>query len=187
MNIEKLIQSCNYLIKKNNFSMNYTKLIKLLYLADKESLRDSGQTITGDAYVSMDNGPVLSHLYDLIRGLLETKDAQAQALWNSRFMRDKYDLVAVSDRIPDSELSRFEKRILDGVYDKFKEYDFGAMIDYVHNNCPEWANPNGSSIAIDTRDILKSVGKTDEEIEWILEEIKSFEHEDAIFSQLSGI
>ena len=59
-NLEKLIQACNYLLKKNNYSLNYTKLIKLLYLADKESLKGAIQTISGDTYVSMDNGPVLS-------------------------------------------------------------------------------------------------------------------------------
>ena len=93
-NIDKLIQACNYLVKKNNNSLNYTKLIKLLYIADKESLKRSLQTITGDTYVSMDNGPVLSKLYDLIKGQYHKE--LYQNLWNSRFIKDGYNLVAVT-------------------------------------------------------------------------------------------
>ena len=112
-NIEKLIQACNYLLKKSNGVQNYTKLIKLLYLADKESLKNSLQTITGDTYVSMDNGPVLSNLFDLIKGKYH---GRAQNLWDSRFIRDGYDLVVATDRIPYGELSGFEMKILDDIY-----------------------------------------------------------------------
>jgi hypothetical protein len=185
MNIEKLVQVCNYLLKKNDFRLNYTKLIKLLYLADKETLDATNGSITGDIYASMPNGPVLSQLYDLIRG--KYKDKDAQALWNSRFIVDGYDLVAVTDRIPYGELSKGEMNILDKLYDKFKRADFNDMIKYVHKNCPEWKDPNGSSIPIAMEDILKSLGRTEQEIEWILDEQKAFEEENAIFASLSAL
>ncbi|MDR2479978.1 MAG: SocA family protein [Treponema sp.] len=182
-NIEKLIQACNYLLKKNNFSLNYTKLIKLLYLADKESLKGALQTITGDTYVSMDNGPVLSQLYDLIMGRYRKTDAQN--LWNSRFIRDGYNLVAATERIPQGELSKFETRILDQIYEQFKNSGVWEMIDYVHNNCPEWKDPEGSAIAIRPNEILESIGRTPEEIEWILAETSAFEEEERAFLSLS--
>jgi hypothetical protein len=184
MNIEKLIQICNYLLKKNNFRLNYTKLIKLLYLADRESLETTNATMTGDTYVSMPSGPVLSQLYDLIRG--KYKDKDAQTLWNSRFMVDGYDLVAVTDRIPNGELSRFETNTLDSLYDQFTNADYNGMIQYVHKNCPEWKNPEGSSIPIKMEDILKGIGKNDQEIRWILEEQKAFEEEEAVFASLAA-
>lgn len=180
-NIEKVIQACNYLIKKSNFSINYTKLIKLLYLADKESLNQSLQTITGDTYVSMDSGPVLSTLYDLIKGKGKEKD---QVIWDSRFIRDGYNLIGVTDRIPQGELSAFEMQILDKIYDHFRDYDLRKMIDYVHKECPEWEFPNGSSIPIHPEKMLESIGKTPEEIEWILEEARAFEEEETAFLSL---
>ena len=183
LNLEKLIQTCNYLLKKNDFSLNYTKLIKLLYLADKESLIGLLQTITGDTYVSMDNGPVLSKLYDLIMGKHRV-DAM-QNLWNSRFIRDGYNLIAATDRIPQSELSAFEMKILDQVYYKFENYSFSQMIDYVHSNCPEWKNPEGSSIPIAPQEILKSIGRTHDEIEWILAETEAFKDEEQVFLSLA--
>ena len=181
--IEKLIQVCNYLVKKTDFSLNYTKLIKLLYLADRESLRLSLQTITGDSYTSMDSGPVLSKLYDLIKGKGSEKN---QNLWDSRFTKNGYDLVAMTDRIPQSELSAFEIKILDEIYEKFKDTDFNGMIKYCHNNCPEWKNPNGSSISIKPKEILKSIGKSPEEIEWILAETQAFEDEERAFLSLEN-
>ena len=182
MNIEKLIQTCNYILRKHDFAFNYTKLIKLLYLADKESLKFSNQTITGDTYVSMDNGPVLSQLYDLIKNKCTNN---TQELWNSRFIKNEFDLIAITNKIPDSELSKFEKRILDEIDERFKDYNYGKMINFVHNNCPEWKAPQGSSVPIDTKDILRSIGKTEDEINWIIEEQEAFEAEEAIFQTLA--
>jgi hypothetical protein len=48
MDIEKLVQICGYVLRKYNYTLNYTKLIKLLYLADKEALSQSDHTITGN-------------------------------------------------------------------------------------------------------------------------------------------
>jgi hypothetical protein len=147
----------------------------MLYLADKESLKMALQTITGDTYVSMNNGPVLSRLYDLIMG--RYREEEEQSLWNSRFTRDGYNLIAVTDRIPQGELSAFEMQILDQVYDKYKDVKVGEMIKYVHDNCPEWKFPDGSSIPIQPNEILESIGKSSEEIDWIIAETRAFEEE----------
>jgi len=184
-NIEKLIQACNYLIKKNDNSLNYTKLIKMLYLADKEALKGSLQTISSDVYVSMDNGPVLSRLYDLVRGCHGNKDFQN--IWNSRFICDGYNLVAATDRIPQGELSKFEINILDQIDSQYKNFSVWDMIDHTHKNCPEWKNPEGSAVPIHPEELLESIGKTPEEIEWILAETKAFEKEDAALLSLAEV
>jgi len=182
-NIDKLIQVCNYLVKKNNNSLNYTKLIKLLYISDKESLKQSLQTITGDNYVSMDNGPVLSKLYYLIKG--QYRKESYQNLWNSRFIKDGYNLVAVTHQIPHSELSKFEMGILDNIFEQYKDTDVREIIKFLHK-CPEWKNPSGSSIPIKPEEILKSIGKSSEEIDWILAETQAFEEEERAFMSLAS-
>jgi len=181
-NIEKLIQACNYLIKKSNQKINYTKLIKLLYLADRESLELTTQSITGDKYVCMRSGPVLSRLYDLIKGKYSEAD---QVLWNSRFIKDGYDLVVTTENIPQGELSLFETQVLDKIYEKFKDYTVPNMIEYVHNNCHEWKNPSGSSAPLNPKRILRNIGKTNEEIDWIIAETEAFEEEDRAFLSLA--
>jgi hypothetical protein len=82
------------------------------------------------------------------------------------------------DPAPDSELSDFEKSLLEGVDTQFKEFDYSDMINFVHGNCPEWKYPYGSSIAINMTDIFKGMNKSQEEIEFLLQEQKSFDEED---------
>src|SRR4051812_18447984 len=62
----KTTQAALYLLKKRGGTMSYMKLIKLLYLADREALLRWARPITFDRYVSMDNGPVVSQTYRLI-------------------------------------------------------------------------------------------------------------------------
>jgi hypothetical protein len=186
MNIEKMMQAVAYLLKKYDHRLNYTKLIKLLYLADKAALRECNLTITGDTYVCMKNGPVLSGLYDLIKGKFGDREAQCQ--WKSKFSTDGNDLVALVDRMPEGKLSAFEKGTLDKINNQFYSVPYGNMIEYVHNkaNCPEWKDPGHSSARLEMKDLLASIGRSPEEIDWILSENEAFEAEDRILNGLDG-
>ena len=137
MNIEKLIQLTYYVLQKYDTRLNYTKLIKLLYLAEREAFKETGLSLSGDIYYSLDNGPVLSGLLDLIHG--SYKDKEAQNLWNARFARDSFDLITVVDRIPLAKLSEFDRDVLDRIDGQFHNNDYGFLIRYLHdkNNCPE--------------------------------------------------
>jgi len=42
--------------------MKYLGLLKLLYLADRDALKEIERPITGDRYFSLKNGPVLSRV-----------------------------------------------------------------------------------------------------------------------------
>jgi Protein of unknown function (DUF4065) len=42
-----------------------------IFIADRDHLRRFGRPVTGDAYIAMDNGPVLSRIYDIIKGSLD--------------------------------------------------------------------------------------------------------------------
>jgi uncharacterized phage-associated protein len=183
MNIEKLVQATGYLLKKyENRRLNYTKLIKELYLADRATIAESNQAITGDTYVSMKHGPVLSCLYDLIRG---KGSRDAQDFWNSRFSTDGTDLLANFDQFPEGKLSKAEKEILDKIDGQFHQKQYGELIDYTHASCPEWKDPRTSSDPISLKDILSALGRTQEEIEWVLAENRAFAEEDKMFSTLA--
>jgi uncharacterized phage-associated protein len=185
MNIEKLVQATGYLLKKyDKKRLNYTKLIKELYLADRESLNLSNASITGDTYVSMKHGPVLSNLYSLIKG--KSRDLKAQEYWDSRFSTDGDELLANFDRYPEGKLSRSDETILDKIDGQFHQMRYGELIDYVHANCPEWHNPGSTASPIKFEDILKALGRTPEQIEWIAKDAEAFEEEDRIFASLAA-
>ncbi|MDR1179311.1 MAG: SocA family protein [Spirochaetales bacterium] len=185
MNIEKLVQATGYLVKKyDNRRLNYTKLIKELYLSDRESINATNSAITGDTYVSMKHGPVLSSLYNLIKG--RSHDKQTQTYWDSRFSTDGDDLLANFDQYPEGKLSRAEKAIIDKIDGQFHQSRYGELIDYVHANCPEWHDPGTTSLPLSLADILSALGRTREDIDWIQEETKAFQEEDRIFASLAA-
>ena len=95
--IKKAVQIINHLLKRNNGALNYTKLLKLLYVADKQALSQYDMTITGDTYVSMDHGPVLSEIYNLVMG---RSNVHHQLYWDGFFCRDAYDLATVQPLKP---------------------------------------------------------------------------------------
>jgi len=60
-------QMAAYLLKKRGNRMAFIKLIKLLYLAERKAVSKWAEPISGDHFVSMPHGPVLSQTYELIK------------------------------------------------------------------------------------------------------------------------
>jgi uncharacterized phage-associated protein len=63
----KVIQACAVLLRAHEGQMSRLRLLKLLYIADRECLAESLRPITGDRPVAMNHGPVLSRTYNLIK------------------------------------------------------------------------------------------------------------------------
>jgi uncharacterized phage-associated protein len=63
----KAADAAAFLLQLHGGTMNHMRLIKLLYAAERESLKRFNRPIVGDRYVSMDHGPVVSGVYDLIK------------------------------------------------------------------------------------------------------------------------
>lgn len=183
--IKKLIDAINYLLARNGGSLNYTKLIKLLYLADRKALTDWAFTITGDRYYALKNGPVLSQTFDLIKGKAET---DIQSLWDEFFYTDGYDLIGENVDRPQNSLSPIEEEILEQIDNQYKSLSYQKMIDIVHTTdvCPEWNDPSQGSSPITLEDILKTTGKTEAEIKAILDEYYSNEEDEQFFLENCG-
>lgn len=59
--VKKVAQATAYLLKSMREERhNFMALLKMLYIVDRKSLKESGFPITGDTYVAMKHGPVLS-------------------------------------------------------------------------------------------------------------------------------
>src|SRR2546426_8827697 len=79
-NERKATQAAGLLLQLRGGTMSYMKLIKLLYLADREALLRWGRPISTDRYVSMDRGPVLSRILDLAT---DGEDPGTPSIWAS--------------------------------------------------------------------------------------------------------
>lgn len=147
--------------------MAYIKLLKLLYLAERDAMAKWGDSISGDRFVSMPHGPVLSQTYDLIKG-----HCQNESPWQQAIQDEANYEVSLKDGIQFDdldELSRAEIRILESVYERFGHMQRFELVDYTHDYCPEWENPNGGSFPIKPESILRAVGKSEEETQRLLD------------------
>jgi uncharacterized phage-associated protein len=172
----KLIDVVNFLLRRNGGSINYTKLVKLLYLADRAALVGWGFTITGDEYYALHHGPVLSHTLDLIKG---RGVEHAQSSWDEMFYTEGYDLKGEKTARATETLSEIEEQILSEIDTRYKDKSFGEMIDIVHDPdiCPEWNDPGNGSFRITLDQILSAAGLPEDEVAEVVEDLLRHEQE----------
>src|ERR1700712_384885 len=94
-NEAKATQAAARLLRNRGGRMSYMKLIKLLYLADREALARWGRPITTDSYVSMKHGPVLSGVLNLIT---DGEDpAAGQTFWSRHISEPEHFEVSLRE------------------------------------------------------------------------------------------
>lgn len=150
---EKVTHMASYLLIKNGGRMSYMKLLKLLYLAEREALVKWGESMSGDKFVSMPQGPVMSSTYDLIQS--------RSMIWNSFISSEANYEVSLKPNITLEDLddlSKSEAKILDSIFEQFGALSRWELVDYTHDKCKEWQDPNGSSFPINTINILLAKG-----------------------------
>ncbi len=156
-------------LKLRGGRMSYLKLIKLLYLLDREALLRWGRPVTTDRYISMDNGPVVSRIYDLIR---EEPAPGADPIWRQYISApQEWEVALLADPETD-EISRAEEALIDEIYAAYGKMTRWDLVRVSHE-LPEWQDPNGSAIPIQYRDILRAGSKTDSEIAAVEAELES--------------
>lgn len=176
-NEAKATQAAARVLRNRGGTMSYMKLIKLLYLADREALAHWGRPITTDTYVSMDRGPVLSHVLDRINE--GPFPGEPPSYWAQHITPSgNYEVTLMAD--PNGDLlSEAEDEVLDTVFKQHGHLSRWQIVDLVHT-LPEWRNPNGGAIPIDYADILKACEKKPEEIDAIVSELNSLARVDAL-------
>ena len=157
---------------------NYTAAIKMLYTADRESIRKTGSPITGDKPYAMDNGPVLTHILNLIKDD-SLHDEEQRAIWSKYFRTTGYDIELISDP-GDSELSNFDIEILENIFKEHGAKNYAQLINEAHNY-PEWleSHTQGTSSEIHLKTLLKALGMEDE-----YDQLSTKQIEDAHFAKL---
>ena len=142
--------------------MWYLALLKMLYLADRQALIETGRPITGDRLVALDLGPVVSRTYTLISlGSMPDSGGDDWYEYVSEARGKKVEGVKADPE--KDELSDYEIEVLDDIYDNYGAWDRWALSEWTHT-LPEWRDPHGSSLPINPEDILRSVGKSSDEI-----------------------
>jgi uncharacterized phage-associated protein len=149
--------------------MSYLKLIKLLYLLDREALLRWSRPVTTDRYVSMDNGPVVSRIFDLIR---EEPPPGTDPVWRHFISAPSNYEVSLTAEPEIDELSPAEESLIEEVFAQYGKLSRWNLVDLSHGFA-EWQDPKGSAIPIEYRDILRAGNKTESEIAAIESELEA--------------
>ena len=164
---EKTVQAAGLFLKLHGKPMEYMKLIKLLYMADRISLGNMYETITGDKYYSMNYGPVLSRVYDLI---IHGPKIAPNDLWFKYISSpSNYQISLISDPGTD-DLCEEEEDVIKNIYAILGGVNVWKISNLTHF-FPEWKYPDGSSIRINIEDILRVMDKSEEDISYIRKNI----------------
>jgi hypothetical protein len=168
-NEKRSTQAAAEFLKKAGGKLNYMVLIKFLYLADREALLKWGTPITGDTYLSMRWGPLLSRTHDLITEEFP-QDEAAASFWKRHIEQQNFDVILRQDPGTD-ELSDADEgliaAIFDGYFPKYRELKFNPFefCDFLHTILPEYKTAEaGQSFSLDHHDILVAGKKAPEEI-----------------------
>lgn len=171
-NEHKTTQMAAYFIEREGGEISKLKLMKLLYLAERESLRQHGRVMSGDHLVAMPHGPVLSTALDLAN---DNALVDEYSLWYATIERKDHITLALRSELAQKdydELSASDMEILKKTVQEFGGMSPYEIRNYTHH-LPEYEDPQGTSALIPYRKILKALNEyTDEEIEAICEQIE---------------
>jgi len=175
---KKIIEAAAVLLRAEPRSqMGRLRLLKLLYIADRQTLEETGRPIIGTRPFAMDNGPVHSEVLDLING--EHAD---DAEWAEFIRREGRRDVKLVKNPGVLSLSRYEIEKLKRVSAEHWDTEDWKLVPITHA-FPEWKDnyQGGTSRPIPMEDIIKAVGRAAE-----LEEILSEAEETNTLNRLLG-
>jgi len=175
--IDKAAAAAGYVTKRVGGKISGFLLLKILYGAERSALAKWQRPITGDSFVSMKKGPVLSRTYDLIKGNVLSTNSDMQK-WSKHFsprighnieLREPASLECLSPR----EIEVLEESVKEiSALIKAK----GLIADVLHEKWPEWKNPaefGKAAIPLTVEDVLSEVLEDETEVERAALEIRS--------------
>lgn len=150
------VQATAFLLDRLGGSVDKVKLMKLLYLADKEHFLKYGRPITGDSQWALPHGPVPSCTLNLLNGADDEFGSSVTAYVGTSDTQYKLRSKPNADRLTNTDVT-----VLESVLDQFGQMHTWALVDFTHR-LPEYVEchiPRSSS-QIPYEVILKYHGTT---------------------------
>ena len=175
--MKKAAQTAHYFISRAGGELEILKLVKLIYLADRHSLKKRRIPVVGGTYFSLNHGPVTSEVLDLISD--GTRDENSP--WEQLISDRAQHRVATSNSLAEYDaLSSSEQGLLEDVWQQFGAQGKWDLVEWTHQHCEKWSDPRGGRIEISARKLAGSFA-------WTLAEVDDFEVELAAQNRLQEI
>lgn len=124
------VQMVRYLLERLGGSCRALKLVKLIALADIYALRMDGETITGDRYVALKNGPAPSVTSNMIDFNGDRVDGAVLGYVDAYIQRNNAEVSLKESNDADYEyLSDFQKRCIEYVVERYGHLSVDDLIE----------------------------------------------------------
>jgi uncharacterized phage-associated protein len=174
---DRSLQAAAYLLHLEEGRMPYLRLIRLMYIAERELLAQTATPLTGDIYKAKSEGPVLGHILDLIQG-----KGSKSGEWENFIQRSGYAVKLVEEpgrgRLSGDVIDKLTE-----VSERYRDKDHWEL-EELRREFPEWEKsfPGEGSALIPLKDILEAQGEGQETLDVIQEEESVRRHMSRIFA-----
>lgn len=134
---------------------------------------------TTTAVITVCTGPVVSEILDLLKHPPDVLGPLAEE-WSRHFERVGYDIQMARPAALDP-LSEAEVQLLTDTWDLFARLDQFQLSELTHRLFQEWSDPGTGARPITPEEILRTLGKSDEEIEEARQDALERAHFDDLF------
>ena len=173
---KKSAQAVARLIEKSGAPVDYLRLSKLIYLADRKSIIVRGVPIVGGHYFSMRKGPTISEVMDFV-------NRQNEPEWKQMISPRFGNEIRLTAKPVYGALSQSELSILDSVVAEHAQRTTDELVQWFHAHCRESEQVTGNArkpIAVES--ILKAAKKRASQIQKLVSEAKEIEELDRLLA-----
>lgn len=177
LNVEKAIQAAGVILRAEGKRASRLRLLKLLYIADRESIRRTGAPILGSRIVGMRHGPLHSEILDLING-----NHIGEPSW-SRHFHNVGQQVVMDEEPETGKLSRFEITLLKEIVEarvNQSDYDIAVETHSFHEWLSVYPRDQNTSRPIPIELLIDAVGRGQDK-ESILQDMRDASAYDRFF------
>ncbi len=115
VNEQKAIQAAALFISHSGGTIDHVKLVKLMYLLEREALIRWGHPALNDNYFSLKAGPIPSEVCDFINS--------TETVWSEHIAKEPKNILRLLKSPPFDELSEAEKSLIDSLSEAHRDHD----------------------------------------------------------------
>lgn len=159
------------------------KLIKLIYLSERESLKQHHTPMLFDEFYSLPHGPICSATLNGIDGKLDTN---SESLWSEFIARNGNAVVAMKKFARKSldAINEVEEKILDDIWRRFGNKTSSQLRNYSHKNCPEYFEISRGRMPITYREVMIALGFGESEATLVEDSIRDRRRKEGVNSDI---
>lgn len=179
----KALDVACYFMKLHKLPINYMKLLKYMYIYERNQILEHSSVTISDDYFSMKNGPVLSKTYDLIKEITG-ESAKTSSIWHDYIIKsilDKFSLELTEEKNAFPRLSKMDMLEIEKIFHQYKSNDQWEMSEISHT-FPEWTQIQFGREQFSFSDIVNKSNKSEDMKQEIIEEIEYYKKFDELFA-----